>query len=211
MIEMLVDPFGNRMVASDSPKADQGRVQILVEACDPSEAAQFAYTVNGILVSDFYSLRYFDPMVAPGVRYSFTGAIQEPRQVLRGGYLSWVDPSTGSWWQETWFDGNQPSFRELGKLDARNGSFRSQIDRKTSPDTARAHAGGMRAAKGAGLSAHRTASAGEVRASQLRQQVAVLTGRQFQDDGRFNGANGHGQHTPPTAFRRPPSPGGALH
>ncbi len=80
MIEMLVDPFGNRLIASDSPKADQGRVQVLVEACDPSEAAEFGYTVNGILVSDFYSTRYFDPLVASGVRYSFTGAVQEPRQ-----------------------------------------------------------------------------------------------------------------------------------
>jgi hypothetical protein len=33
MIEMLVDPFGNRLVAGDSPKPDQGRVQFLVEAC----------------------------------------------------------------------------------------------------------------------------------------------------------------------------------
>ena len=54
LIEMLVDPFGNRLVAGDSPKADQGRAQFLVEACDPSEDAQFAYTVNGVVVSDFY-------------------------------------------------------------------------------------------------------------------------------------------------------------
>src|SRR4051794_3432612 len=53
LIEMLVDPFGNRLAAGDSPKPDQKRVQFLVEACDPSEATEFAYTVNGILVSDF--------------------------------------------------------------------------------------------------------------------------------------------------------------
>ena len=54
MIEMLVDPWGSRLVTGDSPKADQGRAQILVEPCDPSEAATYAYTVNGVLVSDFY-------------------------------------------------------------------------------------------------------------------------------------------------------------
>jgi hypothetical protein len=50
--EMLVDPFGNRVIAGDSPKPDQGRASFLVEVCDPSEAADYAYSVNGILVSD---------------------------------------------------------------------------------------------------------------------------------------------------------------
>ena len=36
--EMLVDPFGNRVIAGDSPKPDQGRASFLVEVCDPSEA-----------------------------------------------------------------------------------------------------------------------------------------------------------------------------
>jgi hypothetical protein len=177
MIEMLVDPFGNRMVASDSPKADQGRVNILVEACDPSEAAEFAYTVNGVLVSDFYSPRFFDPVAAPGVRYSFTGAIEAPRQVLRGGYLSWADPSTDIWWQETWFDGAQSSFRELGKLNAKDGSFRSQVDRLTVQATQQAHAGGLRAARAAGLSLAKTNAAGIGRAAQLHAQIEALVGR----------------------------------
>src|SRR5260370_6134230 len=91
---MLVDPSGNRTVASNSPKPDQGRVLILVEACDPSEAAVFGYSVNGVLVSDFYTPQFFDPVPVDGVRYSFTGAITEPRQVLDGGYLCWWDPQT---------------------------------------------------------------------------------------------------------------------
>lgn len=176
MIEMLVDPFGNRVVACDSPKSDQGRAEILVEACDPSEDAKFAYTVNGILVSDFYSPRYFDPVAAPGVRYSFTGAIEEPRQVLRGGYVSWRDVATDIWWQETWFDGDQPSFRSLGKLDARNGSLRSQIDRLTYDHTRAAQAAGMQAALAAGVQASTQDAAMAARAASLRQQIEELTG-----------------------------------
>jgi len=84
-LEMLVDPLGDRLVAGDSPKPDQGRVLFLVEVSDPSEAADFAYSVNGVLVSDFYTPSFFDPIAAVGVRYSFTDAITEPRQVLRGG------------------------------------------------------------------------------------------------------------------------------
>jgi hypothetical protein len=174
MIEMLVDPFGNRLMAGDSPKADQGRVQILVEACDPSEAAEYAYTVNGVLVSDFYTPRFFDPVAAQGVRYSFTGAIEEPRQVLRGGYLSWQDVASGSWWQETWFDGDSPSFRSLGPLTADNGSFRSQIDRLTSKETIAAMAPGLKASRVAGIPAADIESSASNHMSHLRQQINSL-------------------------------------
>ncbi len=40
-LEMLVDPSGNRLIAGDLPKADQGRVNFLVEVCDPSEFERF--------------------------------------------------------------------------------------------------------------------------------------------------------------------------
>ena len=74
-------------------------MEILVEVCDPSGAAQWAYTVNGYLVSDFCTPNYYDPVGAAGVRYSFTGVLTEPRQMVEGGYLSWRDPATGDWWQ----------------------------------------------------------------------------------------------------------------
>src|SRR3954452_13702374 len=63
-LEMLVDPFGDHLVTGDSPAEGQTRVRFLVEVCDPSEAATFAYTVNEILVADFYTPRYFDPVRA---------------------------------------------------------------------------------------------------------------------------------------------------
>jgi hypothetical protein len=128
---MLADPFGRRLVAGESPKEGQGRVMFLVEVSDPSEAEEFSYTINGITMSDFYTPRFFDPVAASGVRYSFTGAIQKPRQVLKGGYLSWFHPPTGNWWQETWFSGTKSKFVNLGRLDAAKGSFRSQIDHRS--------------------------------------------------------------------------------
>src|SRR5260370_897683 len=68
-LEMLVDPFGNRTIAGPSPKADQGRVEFLVEVCDPCEDAAFAYTVNDVLVSDFYTPHFFDPTAGDNVAY----------------------------------------------------------------------------------------------------------------------------------------------
>lgn len=104
-LEMLADPFGRRLRAGQLlPQAvalglPPRRVNYLVEVCDPSEAGAFGYQVNGVLVSDFYTPEFFDPKPTNGVRYSFTGAIREPRTVLNGGYISWNDPVTRHWMQ----------------------------------------------------------------------------------------------------------------
>jgi hypothetical protein len=172
--EMLVDPSGNKVNAGDSPKKGQGRVSFLVEVCDPSEAADFGYSVNGIFVSDFYTPNYFDPVAAPGVRYSFTGAITEPRQVLRGGYLSWKDPVSDHWWQEIWFDGDQPDFRDIGVLDQKSGNVRALIDRLTSVETAKAIARGREKADAAGLTAMEVGHASASKAIMWRQQIGEI-------------------------------------
>ena len=130
MLEMLADPFGDRVIAGKSPKRNQGRVEFLVEVCDPSEAAEFGYTVNDILVSDFYTPHYFDPRRSPATRYSLTDAVKGPREVLRGGYLSWHDPVSDHWWQQTFF-GARRQFRDLGVFDATTGSLRAWIDSQT--------------------------------------------------------------------------------
>jgi hypothetical protein len=155
MIEMLVDPFGSRFVPGDSPMPDQGRVNFLVEACDPSEAAEFGYTINNLLVSDFYTPNYFDPVQSSGVRYSFTGAITEPRQVLPGGYLSWQDPISKHYFQEQKFSGDEPNFVDLGAPTDASLAPREFIDRKTDRDTRAAVKPGRAAAMMASsLSSH---------------------------------------------------------
>ena len=173
MCEMLVDPFGNRLVAGQSIKPDQGRVNYLVEVCDPSEAASFAYAVNGVVVSDFYTPHYFDPVAAAGVRYSYTGAIPRPRMILEGGYVSWVDLTTDSWWQQTWFRGQAPEFVELGKLSSRR-SLRSQIDRKTAGFTAMAVASGDDSALRAAQPAASADGAAAARADALHELIGSL-------------------------------------
>lgn len=130
-LEMLTDPFGNRLVSGRSPKKGQGRVEFLVEVGDPCEDIAFAYTVNGITVSDFITPNFFDPVTAPSTRYSFQGAITRPREVLKGGYLSWHEPVTDHWWQEVWFNTAKPAYRDLGVMGRLTGSLRSTIDGMT--------------------------------------------------------------------------------
>lgn len=129
-LEMLVDPFGNRLIAAQSVKPGQGRVRYLVEVCDPSEDTTFGYTVNGITVSDFYTPHFFDPVKNPAVRYSFTGAITSPLTIMRGGYLSWLDPASQHMWQQIWF-GATKQFRDLGPADLKAGALRAHVDRLT--------------------------------------------------------------------------------
>jgi hypothetical protein len=128
-LEMLADPFGNRLVAGASPRKDQGEVEFLVDICDPCEAGDFAYAVNGVMVSDFCTPHFFDPVASGGVRYSFGGHVQKPRQVLPGGYLSWHEPATGEWWQERFF-GPSPRVVGLGRMDrARHACAREFVNR----------------------------------------------------------------------------------
>src|SRR6476620_7075344 len=176
MCEMLVDPSGDKQATGDSPMPGQERVSFLVEVCDPSEAADFAYSVNAILVSDFYTPNYFDPMSASGVRYSFTGAITQPRQVLRGGYLSWKDSVSGHWWQEIWFEGGQPSFRDIGAADAKAGSIRAFVDRITEADTAKAIARGRTNADKAGLTVLEARASLVANAAMWHDQINAILG-----------------------------------
>jgi hypothetical protein len=135
-LEMLGDPWGRRVHSGQSVKPDQGRVEFLVEVCDPCETAAYGYHVNGILVSDFYTPRYFDPVGSPHVQYSFTGAISQPRSILPGGYLSWHEPIGDHWWQ-AFNQGGQLSYRDLGVLGKQHENLRHATDRQTPfPDLA---------------------------------------------------------------------------
>ena len=173
-MEMLADPFGNRLLAGDSPNPAQGRVEFLVEVADPTEDAQFGYTVNNVLVSDFLTPHFYDPVIAPGVRYTFGGHLDGPRRIAQGGYLSWHDPDGDHWFQQIWFDA-EPEFRDLGKLTTRVGSLREAIDARTGslPQLTRSVPSSTRFAsvlQAAGGVKAATSS----RADSLRQQIEAL-------------------------------------
>jgi hypothetical protein len=50
------------------------------------------------MVSDFITPHYHDPSESRGARYSFTGAIKEPREVLVNGYVSFNDVLDDAWY-----------------------------------------------------------------------------------------------------------------
>jgi hypothetical protein len=138
-IEMLVDPSGNRLHASrsieivgDKVQDGTGEFQYLVEACDPCEADNYAYSIQGVAVSDFITPHFYDPVTTPGTRYSFTGAITAPRQLLPGGYISFIDPEADEVEQILWVDPNSPpQLRDLGPASGAR-SLREWIDNQMS-------------------------------------------------------------------------------
>jgi hypothetical protein len=114
-IEMLVDPYGSRTQSSNAIEIVGGKIQggtgqfnYVVEACDPCEANNYGYTVNGVVVSDFITPHFYDPVATQGTRYSFTGAVKAPRQILPGGYISFVNLQTDKLQQILWVNPNQP-------------------------------------------------------------------------------------------------------
>jgi hypothetical protein len=134
-LEMLVDPAGNRLqtsraieIAGNATEDATGEFEYLVEACDPCEANQYAYSIQGIAVSDFITPHFYDPVVTHGTRYSFGGNIQKPRQVLPGGYISFANPKSNELQQILFLD-STPELRTLGPASGL--SLRAFVDGKT--------------------------------------------------------------------------------
>jgi hypothetical protein len=153
-IEMLVDPYGNRMQSSQAIKIEgngvadsTGTYSYLVEACDPCEANDFAYEISGIALSDFITPHFYDATETPGVLYSCRGNIKRPRQLLKGGYISFALPS-GDWQQILWVDPSEPpQLNNLGATGAVR-SLREHVHTKMGPKLDAAKHEQRRKAKG---------------------------------------------------------------
>jgi hypothetical protein len=174
-LEMLADPYGNRLVAAADPLGQAQRVSYLVEICDPCQSTW--YTVNGVPVSDFYTPRYFDPVGVDSVRYSFTGALGYPLEILEGGYLTWIDPRDSGLYQLR--AGEQPILLSgTDELERRKAALRTVID--THPQTPKAGVGVLRraasalAAEGANIG---VMEASEGTAQRTAEAVLSLTAR----------------------------------
>ncbi|MEP7121969.1 MAG: metallophosphoesterase [Byssovorax sp.] len=172
-IEMLVDPSGNRLLPGASPDDPSRRVEILVEVCDPCQDVSFAYPINdGVLVSDFCTPAYYEPVTSPGTRYSFTGAVTEPRQVLRNGYLSWFDPDANMWFQKS-FIGAQSRVAPLGSMVRGSRSLREMVNGQTPDHLASTRLSAVPA--DARVAAVRASAASSARAARLLARIDELT------------------------------------
>jgi hypothetical protein len=145
VLELLADPSGNHLIAGPHPTRRELRVKYLIEVCDPCQSHW--YPVNGVPVSDFYTPRYFDPVEVPAVRYSFTGSIREPRQILEGGYLTFLDPRDSGLYQMRAGEDQPVLVVGLSDLARSSAPLRTLVD--ANPDSPQVSAATLRAADSA--------------------------------------------------------------
>jgi hypothetical protein len=131
ILEMIADPYGNRLVAAAHPLDPNQRVRYLVEVCDPCQTMW--YPVNGVPVSDFCTPRYFDPVSVDRSRYSYTGAIQYPLEILEGGYVSWIDPRDSGLYQLGAGEREPVLVASIAQLARSSAPLRTVVD--TNPNT----------------------------------------------------------------------------
>ena len=89
LLEMLLDPWINDTVIVENNTSTGPSISVYAkEACDAVEDDQFAYDINGIMVSDFVLPPYFDPQSTADKKFSFRGNVRAPFTLADGGYIS---------------------------------------------------------------------------------------------------------------------------
>jgi hypothetical protein len=129
LLEMLGDPWGNRLHAASAPPGWPGaspRVRYLLELCDPCEAS--SYAVGGVEVSDFVTPAFYRSARRAGGGFSHAGAVTGPLEVADGGYLSFLDPADGHVWQRHVHDGGRVEDRDWGVQDLGRDMLRERSD-----------------------------------------------------------------------------------
>jgi hypothetical protein len=128
LLEMLGDPFGNRLHTAAALPAWEGsskRVRYLVELCDPCEA--FSYPVGDVMMSDFLVPAFYRSSPKAIAGYSHLGRLTSPLEVADGGYITFLDPMTGHVWQRFVQDG-QTVDKDWGVQSLGRESLRERAD-----------------------------------------------------------------------------------
>ncbi|MEN3281018.1 MAG: hypothetical protein V7607_2158 [Solirubrobacteraceae bacterium] len=175
ILELIADPYGNRLTAAKHPTRPDERVRYLLEVCDPCQSTW--YPVNGVPVSDFYTPQYFEPVSIDGFRYSFTGRLQHPLDILEGGYLTWIDPRDMALYQLHGRDREPVLLRDLAEMARTMAPLRSVVD--ADPQTPRVTASSLNRATPRPITPgafQAVAEASEGTARTTAQAIASLAG-----------------------------------
>jgi hypothetical protein len=98
LLEMLADPNVNLTVFDE---AKRGGKLYAYEVCDACEGDDYAYAIDGVLVSDFVFPAWFESFrTKASTRFDFGGHINAPLTVLKGGYISVYEIKENGRWQQ---------------------------------------------------------------------------------------------------------------
>lgn len=89
LCEMAVDPDCSRIF-----QATTGSLYA-AEVCDPCESDGQGYLLDGVLLSDFVTPRWFGLTLGPSKVFDYCGRIKRPYQILTGGYAQTYESDYG--------------------------------------------------------------------------------------------------------------------
>lgn len=125
LLETLADPDANLTVFLQTSRST-GRLYAY-EVCDAPEADEFAYSIDGTLVSDFVHPTWFQPSAPAGSTFDHAGHIKAPLELLPGGYIGVFD-LVGGGWTQLHPAGTQLSYADRPRVGSRRERRRTPRD-----------------------------------------------------------------------------------
>jgi len=118
LLEMLADP--NINLTAFVQNANTSGTLYAYEVCDACEDDSFGYQINNILVSDFVYPAWFESFRTQGsTQFDKQNKIQNPLQLLAGGYIGVFNVSDGSGWQQQTAERTPTNLRHRGQVGSR--------------------------------------------------------------------------------------------
>jgi hypothetical protein len=117
LLEMLADPNINLTVFVQN--ANTSGTLYAYEVCDACEDDSFAYQVNNVLVSDFVYPAWFESFRAQGTQFDRMSHIENPLELLAGGYIGVFNVNDGSGWQQQTAEKHPMNLRHRGHVGSR--------------------------------------------------------------------------------------------
>jgi len=118
LLEMLGDPNINLTVFVQN--SNTAGTLYAYEVCDACEDDSLGYEIDNILVSDFVYPSWFESFRTEGsTQFDRMNKIQNPFQLLAGGYIGIFNVNSGSGWQQTTAEKRPANLHNRGTVGTR--------------------------------------------------------------------------------------------
>jgi hypothetical protein len=118
LLEMLADPNVNLTVFVQN--STSAGVLYAYEICDACEDDSYSYEIDNVRVSDFVYPPWFESFRSEGsTQFDRMNKIQNPLQLLTGGYIGVFNVASGTGWQQLTAEKRPTNLRSRGAVGSR--------------------------------------------------------------------------------------------